>query len=331
MARDVLTDAILLLNVAFVKGRADAFKPLTQGQYRQFAMWLKSNQYTPADLLGPDHREILDQWSAELESGSTRVRRASQEHIQSLLERGVEMGLALEKWQRAGLWVLTRASEHYPLRLKQRLKTYSPPVLFGCGDITNLVGPSVAVVGSRIANQEDLDFCREFGARMAQNQITVVSGAAKGVDQGAMNGALTAGGPVVGVLAEGVLHPSSSNDFRSYIADGQLTLVSPFHPEARWQTYQAMGRNKLIYCLADAGLVVASAQKSGTSAGAEESLKNNWIPLWVKRSHQATSWNAQLVGKGGYWLPETDWDFHNMVNPPDHELAQDQSNSRPTQ
>ena len=32
------------------------------------------------------------------------------------------MGLALEKWQRAGLWVMTRSDADYPVRLKKRLK-----------------------------------------------------------------------------------------------------------------------------------------------------------------------------------------------------------------
>ena len=56
--------------------------------------------------------------------------------------------------------------------------------------------------------------------------------------------------------------------------DGRLALVSPYDPAAGFNVGHAMGRNKLIYALADAALVVSSDyQKGGTWTGAVEQLK----------------------------------------------------------
>ena len=62
--------------------------------------------------------------------------------------------LAVDKWQRAGLWILTRGDADYPVRLKNRLRTDAPPVLFGCGNKALLQAEGMAIVGSRDAPTE---------------------------------------------------------------------------------------------------------------------------------------------------------------------------------
>ena len=51
--------------------------------------------------------------------------------------------------------------------------------------------------------------------------------------------------------------------------DGRLVFISPYDPAAGFSVRHAMQRNKIIYALADAALVVASDfEKGGTWAGA---------------------------------------------------------------
>ena len=66
----------------------------------------------------------------------------------ALLSRGHSLAIAIEKWQLAGLWVVTRSDADYPKRLKSRLKKNSPPVLFGCGDPALLNMGGIAFIGS---------------------------------------------------------------------------------------------------------------------------------------------------------------------------------------
>lgn len=66
-----------------------------------------------------------------------------------------------------------------------------------------------------------------------------------------------------------------------------------------------MERNKYIYCLSDAAVVVCSTpEKGGTWAGADKNLKKKWVPLWVKKTSDSYSGNPNLEKKGAKWLPE---------------------------
>ncbi|MEN1216012.1 DNA-processing protein DprA, partial [Pseudomonas aeruginosa] len=94
------------------------------------------------ELLVPQPQEKLTGWSDP---------RISQERILGLLARGHSLALAVDKWQRAGLWILTRGDADYPVRLKNRLRTDAPPVLFGCGNKALLQAEGMAIVGSRDA------------------------------------------------------------------------------------------------------------------------------------------------------------------------------------
>ncbi|MGS3045154.1 DNA-processing protein DprA, partial [Escherichia coli] len=81
--------------------------------------------------------------------------RISQERLLGLLARGHSLALAVDRWQRAGLWILTRGDADYPVRLKKRLRTDAPPVLFGCGNKALLQAAGMAIVGSRDAPNDD--------------------------------------------------------------------------------------------------------------------------------------------------------------------------------
>ncbi len=286
--------ATLLLTCYFSKANSENAKPLTNAEWGRFALWLKEKSTTPADLLGADPKTLLHGWYDV---------RISTERIIELLNRGHSLALAMEKWQRAGLWVVTRSDPEYPWRLKQRLKTDSPPVLFGCGNKALLNSGGLAVVGSRNSNDADLNFTDEVGIKAAEENVAIVSGAARGVDETAMLGAIRQGGIVIGVMADSLLKAATSAKWRKGLMNNHVVLVSPFYPEAGFYAGNAMARNKYIYCLADSALVIHSGRKGGTISGAEENLKKGWVPLWVNPTTDIDSANADLVSKGGHWLP----------------------------
>lgn len=284
--------ATLLMTSYFSKARNEDAKPLTNTEWGRFAFWLKDNNFTPADLLVPDAEAILEGWQ------DTKIPTS---RITQLLGRGHSLALAVEKWQRAGLWIVTRADREYPQRLKDRLKTGSPPVLFGCGDKSLLGAGGLAVIGSRNASDDDLFFTQRVGANASDEGIAVVSGGARGVDEAAMKGAEDAGGRVIGVIADSLLKAATSTKWRRGLMDGRVVLISPFYPEAGFNVGNAMARNKYIYCLADSSLVIHSGKKGGTLNGAKENLRNRWVPLWVKPTEDKNAANAMLVEKGGQW------------------------------
>lgn len=288
--------AILLLTCYFSKANTESIKPLTNTEWGRFAVWLKDKSITPANLLTAESKALL----ALLHGWYDK--QISAERIVKLLNRGHSLALAMEKWHRAGLWVVTRSDPEYPKYLKQRLKIDSPPVLFGCGNKTLLNAGGLAVIGSRNASESDLAFTYQVGAKAASEGIAIISGGARGVDEAAMQGAAKQGGIVIGVMADSLLKASTSSKWRKGLMGGNVVLVSPFYPEAGFSVGNAMARNKYIYCLADHSLVIHSGKKGGTLNGAEENLKKSWTPLWVKQTTDKDAANSDLVTKGGRWI-----------------------------
>lgn len=296
MNTSLQTQAVLLLTVWFTKPAKDDPKPLTPTEWGRFAAWLKDQEKSPEALLtSNDPLDCLQGWLD---------RSITPERIRHLLGRSGALGLALEKWQRAGLWVMTRSDPDYPVRFKRRLKFDAPPVLFGCGNRRLLERGGIAVVGSRAAGENELGYTSWLGAEIASQGFSVISGGARGVDETAMLGALEKEGTAIGVLADSLLHAATSAKYRKGLMRNDLALVSPFNPEAGFNVGNAMSRNRYIYCLADAGIVVTTSKESGgTWSGAIENLKHGWVPLWVKGPADPDSGNAALVQQGARWLP----------------------------
>ena len=171
------------------------------------------------------------------------------------------------------------------------------------GSSWNAVG--LAVVGSRDAGEDDLEFSRRLGETASQQGYSIVSGGARGVDRSAIEGALDSEGTAVAVLADSLLRAATSAPYRRPLFSGDLALVCAVNPEARFNVGNAMARNRYIYCLADAAVVVASARGSGgTWNGACENAKAGWVPLWVKRTTDPASGNAGLIERGARPLPD---------------------------
>ena len=286
--------ATLLLTAHLGKSPGDS-RPLTPTKWGRFAAWLRERELWPEDLLTDKGRDQLSAWQDE------KLPRA---RLEELLGRGTALAVAVEKWQRAGLRVITRSDPDYPMRLKERLGKASPPALFLCGNPSLLSAPAIAVVGSRKASPDDLRYAEALGAHVARTGHTLVSGGARGVDEVAMLGALEAGGRAVGVLADSLLKAAVAQKWRAALRRQDLLLLSLFHPEAGFNVGNAMARNKYVYCLALAAVVVHSGPSGGTWNGAVENLQRGWVPLWVKPTADPEAGSAGLVQKGARWLPE---------------------------
>lgn len=96
-----------------------------------------------------------------------------------------------------------------------------------------------------------------------------------------------------------------NREHRNLLIEGQLTLISPYDPSAGFNVGNAMQRNKLIYALADASLVVSSdVGKGGTWAGAIEQLdKLNFVPVYVRSTGEPSAGLDALRKKGALAWP----------------------------
>lgn len=266
-------------------------KPFALNEWNRLARTLAQSELGgPAGLIGLDASAIASSLGLLLAEG---------ERIARLLERGGMLAIELERLASRGIWALTRASDRYPSRLRRTLRHMAPAVLFGSGSLSLAAQNNLAIVGSRDVDASGETFATWVSEWAARSGVGVVSGAARGVDRVAMWSAIGIGGTAVGVLADSLERTLQSVDVRRGVAEGSLLLMSPYHPKASFSVGAAMGRNKIVYGLSDAAVIVsASAGTGGTWAGAIEALKTRWVPVFVRVGDNAPPGNVALVREG---------------------------------
>src|SRR6266511_3672476 len=247
---------------------------------------LKSSEYwalldavdDPAALLGLDAAAITR--AAGVDAGMA-------DRLAQLLDTATAFAFRLDEAEQAGLRLISSVDDDYPRALVARLGRRAPPLLYLVGDPALLRADLLGIVGSR-----------DVVAAAAQ-RYGVVSGAAKGVDRLAMTASLDAGGSAVGVLADSLTRMTRDPEVRQAAGDGRLCLCTPYKPTAGFSVANAMGRNKLIYALSKATLVVAAdATKGGTWAGATEAIRQSTAPVVVWTGEGAGHGNALLAERG---------------------------------
>jgi hypothetical protein len=224
----------------------------------------------------------------------------------------------VEYWKERSIWVVSRADENYPSRLKSQLKENAPPVIYGCGNMKLLETGGLAVVGSRNVNDNLIEYSKEIGRLAARSKITIVSGGAKGVDISSMQGSLEEGGNACGFLSDSLEKAALTRTNREPLMNNQLVLITANDPRDNFTVGFAMQRNKYIYALADASLIVNSdLEKGGTWAGAQEQLeKFHMVPVYVRSTGERSPGIDGLIKKGAMlWPnPNTPSDFTALVN-----------------
>jgi predicted Rossmann fold nucleotide-binding protein DprA/Smf involved in DNA uptake len=209
-------------------------------------------------------------WESIL-SGQTEQVPVDPERIISLASRGFALAESVDRWSSAGIWIAGRKDPQYPAFLKQ-LKENAPPVVFGAGIMPT--GDKLTVVGSRDAPPDAMEATELIGRNCARENIVVVSGGARGIDQASTSSCLQEGGRVVEILAHDLLSTVISGNARWSIEQGNACFISEVPPEARFQTALVMERNRLLIA-AGGAMAVMDVQKKrgGTRQGVLDAIR----------------------------------------------------------
>lgn len=227
--------------------------------------------------------------------------------IFELIQGAAGFAFELEDLQRRGIQVLSALDERYPGTLKAKLGPAAPPVLYVAGSIELMTTDGVGIVGARDVGAEAARVAASAARLLASKGLTVFSGAAKGIDQVAMNAAFDGGGTVVGVLADSLERRLRDPDTRRAIHDGTVCLLTPYKPTMGFTVANAMARNKLIYALARKTFVVQSdLDKGGTWAGATEWLRREPRDVLVWAGPGRGRGNDALVSAGARGIEQLD-------------------------
>lgn len=139
----------------------------------------------------------------------------------------------------------------------------APPVLSARGDLGLLDRPAVAIVGARNASAAGVRFARQLAHDLADEDLVVVSGLARGIDAAAHAGAMAGG--TIAVVAGGVdiVYPPENAALMAEIAQRGLILAEAM-PGVEPQARHFPRRNRIIAGLAAGTIVVEGAPKSGS-------------------------------------------------------------------
>jgi len=182
-------------------------------------------------------------------------------HSSSLLERAEKEMEYIQKDQISAIYM---NDSEYPRRL---LECEDAPILLYCKGKAGLnTCRALSVVGTRRASSYGKELCRSMVLDLSSRigDLVIISGLAFGIDVIAHRAALEAKIPTVAVLGHGLhtVYPFAHRETALTIS-GRGALVTDFHSGMGPERNNFLRRNRIIAGLADATLVVESAERGG--------------------------------------------------------------------
>ena len=177
-----------------------------------------------------------------------------------------------EQCEKRGIRLVTIDEELYPIILKE---IFDPPIVLYYRGMLLADARRVGIVGARKFTPYGEAAAMEFGDKLAAAGVTVVSGAARGIDSCAHRGALRAG-RTAAVLGCGVdiAYPPENRRLIAQIIDAGGAVLSEYAPGTQPLPAFFPARNRIISGLSEGVLVVEAARRSGSLITAEMALSD---------------------------------------------------------
>ena len=195
---------------------------------------------------------------------------------------------------------LTVPAPQYPQVLITFLRQNTPTVLSCMGNLNLLDKLKVGFCGSRNASEKGLWIAGDCASQLAERDICIISGYAKGVDMAAHKSVLKNGGSTIIVLPEGIDSFHVKEEIRDDWDWNRVLVVSEFMPHDNWMASRAMQRNNTIIALSDAVFVVEAGDTGGSLDAGLKTInmgKSLFVPFYAQLPDSAKG-NLVLVAKG---------------------------------
>ncbi len=180
----------------------------------------------------------------------------------------------IEAAAKIGCRLLTYESADYPPLLRQLPDP--PTVLYVRGEVGALSRHAVAIVGTRRPTAYGSSVAHRLASDLAERQLVIVSGMARGIDSASHRGALEASGKTVAVFGSGVdvVYPRENKHLAEKImASGALVSELPLGTAPTPENFPI--RNRIISGLSLGVVVVEAAEYSGSLITARLALEQN--------------------------------------------------------
>jgi DNA processing protein len=202
--------------------------------------------------------------------------------------------------------VRVKGISDYPDSLKSA--HHQIPVLYfkGCWDLC-WKPKRIAVVGTRLPSANGIKRARQLVRNLADNNYTILSGLAKGIDTVAHETALMLGAPTIAVIGTPIdeAYPKENKPLQEKIAQEGLVISQvPFLLHGtrswRWNRMFFPERNETMSALSDATVIVEAGDTSGTLIQAKAALKQGRKVFILASNFEnpAIKWPAALEKRG---------------------------------
>jgi DNA processing protein len=217
---------------------------------------------------------LEDAWQAD--ASELAAAGLDQKTVSAVAEqrRSISPDAEMERLQRLGIDAFAWNDPRYPARLKQIFER--PPVLYIRGTLQERDEWSLGVVGTRRATTYGRQAAETIAGDLARQQITIISGLARGIDTVAHQAALAAGGRTIAVLPCPVdrVYPVQNLRLAQSIRENGA-LISEYPPGMPIHREFFFRRNRIVAGMSLGVLVVEAGDRSGALLTARNALDEN--------------------------------------------------------
>jgi DNA processing protein len=188
--------------------------------------------------------------------------------------RSISPDAEMDRLRRLDVEALTWNDARYPSRLKQIFER--PPVLYVRGSLNEQDEWAIGVVGTRRATTYGRQAAETLAGDLARQEITIISGLARGIDSVAHQAAIQAGGRTIAILPCSVdqVYPAQNARLAQAVRE-HGALVSEYAPGMPIHREYFFRRNRIVAGMSLGVLVVEAGDRSGALLTARNALDEN--------------------------------------------------------
>ncbi|MBI1664072.1 MAG: DNA-protecting protein DprA [Nitrosopumilus sp.] len=167
--------------------------------------------------------------------------------------------------------------------------------------------PRVSIIGSRNASEQGLVEAKEISKRLIENNVTIVSGLAKGIDTVGHKTAIKYGGKTIAVIGTPLnkVYPKENAELQDEIMKNHL-VVSQYPVGHNTTPKDFVLRNRTMALISDATVIVEAGDSSGSLHQGWETLRIG-RPLFISKSvvhNDKLEWPGKMIKYGAMELNE---------------------------
>ena len=177
----------------------------------------------------------------------------------------------IEKLSKLDGKIVTYWDEDYPHQLENIY--YPPLILYILGNYKESDNQSISIVGTRHCTDYGKSITNYFSSELAKQNITIVSGMARGIDSIAHKSALKVNGRTIAVIGSGldVIYPPENSILFNQIAESGA-IISEFPLGTKPDAQNFPKRNRIIAGLSLGTLVAETKENGGAMQTAKFAL-----------------------------------------------------------